>query len=336
MSHRSLVVLPDDTIHPILYGIETAQRSLLVKMFILSEPLLINAIIEARKRGVEVRVMLNPSRRNGDGLNEDASRLFTEAGIEVRESNPLFKITHEKSMVVDEHTAYVHSCNWDHRNFTETRDYAVITTHRHEVQEIIACFESDWYRNDFSPGETAHLVWCHGNGRTRIARFIDAARHTLFVQNDRYQDMVIIERLLRAARRGVKVHVMARPPHTLKKEKLVEGVGGLRVLQDVGIKVHQLKDLVLHAKMLLADGERAIIGSINLSPGSFDDRRELAIEVDDRPIIERLEGITHHDWKHSLPLDLSDEGIYEDLENRGDGGSEMLALHPLAGKKKKE
>jgi len=53
------------------------------------------------------------------------------------------------------------------------------------------------------------------------------ARHTLFVQNERFQDMVIIECLVRAARRGVRVHIMARSPHTLKREKLVEGVGGL-------------------------------------------------------------------------------------------------------------
>jgi cardiolipin synthase len=70
---------------------------------------------------------------------------------------------------------------------------------------------------------------------------------------------------------------MARPPHKLKKEKLLEGVGGLRIMDDVGIKVHRLKRLKLHAKMLLADGLKAIVGSINLTPGSFDSRRELAI-----------------------------------------------------------
>src|SRR5207237_841084 len=79
--------------------------------------------------------------------------------------------------------------------------------------------------------------------------------------------------------RGVKIHVMARPPHTLKEDKLVEGVGGLRIMDDVGIKVHKLKHLKLHAKMLLADGVAAIVGSINLAPASLDDRRELAIEV---------------------------------------------------------
>jgi hypothetical protein len=37
--------------------------------------------------------------------------------------------------------------------------------------------------------------------------------------------------------RGVDVRVMAGPPHTLKEKKLAEGVGGMRVLNDVGIKV---------------------------------------------------------------------------------------------------
>ena len=57
----------------------------------------------------------------------------------------------------------------------------------------------------------------------------------------------------------------------------MEGIGDLRIMQDVGIGIHKIKHLKLHAKMLLADKSRAIIGSINLSPGSFDKRRELAI-----------------------------------------------------------
>jgi phosphatidylserine/phosphatidylglycerophosphate/cardiolipin synthase-like enzyme len=137
---------------------------------------------------------------------------------------------------------------------------------------------------------------------------------------------VIIERLVRARERGVKIHVMARPPHTLKKDKLIEGVGGLRILDDIGIKVHKLKHLKLHGKMLLRDGLRAIVGSINFAPGSFDDRRELAIEFGDDDIVERLQKIAHHDWKHSHALDLSDEGLLDDLEDRVQGAAQKLAL----------
>ena len=92
------------------------------------------------------------------------------------------------------------------------------------------------------------MIWCPANGRERIAQFIDDTKHTLFVQNERYQDTVILERLVRARVRGVKIHLMARPPHSLK-EKIIEGVGGLRIMDDVGIKIHKLKHLKLHGKM---------------------------------------------------------------------------------------
>ncbi len=239
-------------------------------------------------------------------------------------------------MVVDDAVAFVKSLNWATKNLTETRDYAVVTSHKHEVDEIVECFEADWDRKKFEPGVKAHLIWCPINGRDRIAQFIDEAKHTLFVQNERYQDAVIIERLVRAARRGVKVHVLARPPHSLKKDKLVEGVGGLRILDDVGIKIHKLKGLKLHGKMLLADGVAAIVGSINLAPGSFDSRRELAIEVRDSDVVDRLHKIAKRDWENSHPLDLSDEGLLADLEDRQEDAAEKLALETEGKKKKKE
>jgi cardiolipin synthase len=324
---RSLIVLPDDSAQPILDAINGATKSLRIKMFVFSDPALLQAVVAAKRRGVKVQVMLNPARRSGEAQNEESRKLLIAAGVEVIDSNPAFDLTHEKSVVVDDKTAFVHSLNWETKNLVETRDYAVKTDHAHEVAEIIACFEADWNRKEFDSGDGAHLIWCKGNGRDRIADLIDGAKLTLFVQNERYQDPIIIEHLVRARMRGVKIHLMARPPHTLKEEKLVEGVGGLRVMDDVGIKIHKLKHLKLHAKMLLADGLRAIIGSINLSPGSFDSRRELAIEVTDEDVIDRLQKIVHHDWKESHALDLSDEGLLKDLENRRETKALTLGDH---------
>ena len=107
-------------------------------------------------------------------------------------------------------------------------------------------------------------------------------------------------------------------------------------MDDVGIKIHKLKHLKLHGKMLLADGCRAIVGSINLTPGSFDDRRELAIEVNDTEIVERLHEIAQFDWENSHRLDLTDAGLFEDLEFRGEGGSEKFVLDREPHKKDKD
>lgn len=325
MSH-TLIVLPDDTAVALLSAIEAARKSIRVKMFLFSDPTLLKMLTAAEKRGVDVRVMLNPARRNGEADNRATKKKLEAAGIEVRDTNPAFDVTHEKSMVVDDQIAFVKSLNWVTKNLTETRDYAVVTTREKEVEEIIECFEADWKRKPFSASDDGEMIWCKGNGRDRICRFIDEAQHTLFVQNERYQDAVIIERLVRAHERGVEVHVMARPPHKLKKEKLTEGVGGLRILDDVGIKVHKLKHLKLHAKMLLADHSRAIVGSINLTPGSFDSRRELAIEVYSSQVVHRLTRVAHHDWKHSHPLDLTDAGLLAEMKEHKMDASNELAL----------
>jgi len=323
---RYLIVMPDDSSRPILDAVNHAANSLRIKMFNFSDPALLHAVIAAYRRGLKVQVMLNPARRSGEAENETSRKMLTDAGVEVIDSNPAFDVTHEKSMVVDDRTAFVMSLNWETNNFTQTRDFAVVTSHPHEVQEVIQCFDADWSRQTFEPGEHSHLIWCIGNGRQRIGRFIDEAKHTLWVENERYQDPVVIERLVRANHRGVKVHVLARPPHHLKKEKLVEGVGGLRILDDVGIKVHKLKGLKLHAKLLFADGARAIVGSINLAPGSFDSRRELAIEVHDDDIVDRLHKVVSEDWEHSHPLDLSDEGLLAELEDKDAHVAEDLAI----------
>ena len=323
---RSLIVLPDDSARPILDAINQASKSLRIKMFVFSDQAILQAVVAAQERGVTVRVMLNPARRSGESENEDTRKLLKSAGVSVLDSNPTFDLTHEKSMVVDDEAAFVMSFNWEPKDLTETRDYAVVTRAHHEVAEVAECFDADWDRKPFTPGENSHLIWCVGNGRQRIGQFIDEAKHTLWVQNERYQDPAIIERLVRASERGVKVHVMTRPPHKLKKEKLLEGVGGLRILDDVGVKVHRLKGLKLHAKLLLADNVRGVVGSINLAPGSFDSRRECAIEVRDADVVDRLHEVTHADWKNSHPLDLTDKGLLAELEDLDENASEDLAL----------
>jgi phosphatidylserine/phosphatidylglycerophosphate/cardiolipin synthase-like enzyme len=87
-----------------------------------------------------------------------------------------------------------------------------------------------------------------------------------------------------------------------------------------------LRHLKLHGKIVIADGKKAIVGSINLSPGSFDSRRELAIETKSKQVLKRLVQVSRRDWKHSRKLDLSDAGVLADLEKHGSKGADVLVL----------
>ena len=155
---RSIIVLPDDTAKPILEAIAQAKKSIRVKMFLFSDPSLLDAVIAAQQRGVDVRIMLNPERRDGEKENADTRKKLTEGGVHVSDSNPAFDVTHEKSMVIDDTTAFVQSLNWETKNVTETRDYAIVTTHKHEVDEVAQCFDADWDRKKFDAGDNSHLI----------------------------------------------------------------------------------------------------------------------------------------------------------------------------------
>src|SRR5512141_3325884 len=126
---RTLLVFPDVGARPLLDAIAGAARTVRLKMFVFDEPQLLAAVIAAKKRGVKVRVMLNPARRSGETENEESRTALVDAGIEVRDSNPKFDLTHQKSMVVDDQVGFVESLNWEPKDLTETRDYAVTTTH---------------------------------------------------------------------------------------------------------------------------------------------------------------------------------------------------------------
>src|ERR1700738_1763642 len=185
MSHR-LIVLPDDTAESILAPVNAARHSLNIRMFLFTDPALLEPVAAARRRGVNVRVMLNPSRRDGSSDNDLAREALRAAGVAVKDSSTEFAVTHQKSMVVDGRIGFVESLNWETRDLTEARDYAVETTRKSEVTEMVRCFDADWAEQPFAPDPESDLIWCPNNGRQRIADFIDGAKKTLWLQNEGY------------------------------------------------------------------------------------------------------------------------------------------------------
>ena len=79
---RSLIALPDDSYRPILDAIRGATKSLRIKMFMLSDPRVLRALLQAHKRSVTVRVMLSPHRRDGQRQNASSRRVLTRGGVE--------------------------------------------------------------------------------------------------------------------------------------------------------------------------------------------------------------------------------------------------------------
>lgn len=310
-----LIVTPDDGIEPFQEALRRAKKKLDIKMFQFTEPRLMEEVVAAHRRGVAVRVMLNPSRFTGEHDNDEAFVFFKNASVAVRDTNPAFPITHEKSMIIDDNEAWIMSLNWAPKYFGETRDYALVSTDSREVQEIEACFEADWKRLEFEPPVLSNLTWSVGTSRESVIHFIRSAKESLCIQHEKYVDAPVIEALLEGrVKRNLTIHAMGLPVHSLRDFYRIEGIAGLRLLADLGIHVRKLHGMHLHAKLMIADERRALLSSFNFYPKCFNERRELGVFFDDPELISRLVETFKKDWKNSKKIDLSDEGIQADLE----------------------
>ena len=71
--------------------------------------------------------------------------------------------------------------------------------------------------------------------------------------------------------------------HGISEWDILDTFSSLRTLRRFGVKVRKQKNLRVHAKLLIVDGERALVGSMNIDRSAFDLRRELGIIIDDPP-----------------------------------------------------
>ena len=301
-----LIVEPDDGLGPVLDFIGSAQTSLLIKQFTFTDESLIDAVVARKQAGVDVRVMLNAARSGGDRANDETFERFCAAGISVQWANPKFYVTHEKSMVVDEKSALVATFNMCLKYFTRTRDYGVIIDDPVQVTQIVEVFNADWNHDEWVPTVYRGLLWSNSNSRFHMARFIDTATHRIDVQHPKFVDAVITDHLAAAIDRGVKVHVLCGGRHGISEGDVLDTFASLRTLRRFGAKVHKQKNLRVHAKMLIVDDERALVGSMNIDRSAFDLRRELGITVDDPAVVARLRAVFEEDWALSHPYSPPD------------------------------
>jgi DNA/RNA endonuclease YhcR with UshA esterase domain len=130
------------------------------------------------------------------------------------------------------------------------------------------------------------------NSRERITGLITGARKSLWLEEATLLDEDITRALEKAARRGVEVRFLAprRNDNDVARENWDR-------LSDSGAQVLFLDKPYIHAKTILADGERAFVGSENLTFTSLELNRELGIITDDPAIVSRLAATMARDWE---------------------------------------
>jgi phosphatidylserine/phosphatidylglycerophosphate/cardiolipin synthase-like enzyme len=69
------------------------------------------------------------------------------------------------------------------------------------------------------------------------------------------------------------------------------------------VEIRTINNPHVHAKLVIVDGLRAYVGSVNMSSASMDQNREAGILVSQDDIIDRLNQSFEQDWNRGTPAD---------------------------------
>lgn len=120
----------------------------------------------------------------------------------------------------------------------------------------------------------------------------------------------IIRSLLRAAKRGVRVRLLLPARSDVPIVQLL-GRSSYGTLLRGGVEIYELESEILHAKVMLVDRERTVIGSANLDQRSFHRNFEINALIDSYLFGQQIYSMLQKDFSESRRITL------ESHESRG-------------------
>ncbi len=295
-------VEPDAGDAVIIDAINGAKKSVLLEMYLLTDTRIIRALEEAAQHNVTVRVMLE-THPYGSGAVSPTETLdkLKAAGVQAQATSPNFSLTHEKGMVIDENTAYIMTSNFTLSALgvsktTLNREYGIVDVNPQDVRAVIAIFNSDWNHSYIQQVDDPNLVVSPLNSRNVFLALINGARKSLAIEAEEMQDSEVEQALTQAARRGVQVQVILPVPGNGSSDPNNDGIVAIR---QGGVQVKVDPRLYMHAKIIIVDGQKAFVGSENISTASLNRNRELGIVVSDQSVLTTLHQTFQQDWGDS-------------------------------------
>jgi cardiolipin synthase len=116
--------------------------------------------------------------------------------------------------------------------------------------------------------------------------------------------------LIRAARRGVRVRLLLPARSDVPPVQLL-GRSYYGPLLKNGIEIYELGREILHAKVMLIDGKRTVVGSANLDQRSFHRNFEINLIIDDTAFSGQVTAMLRKDFADSRRI------LLDDHERRG-------------------
>jgi phosphatidylserine/phosphatidylglycerophosphate/cardiolipin synthase-like enzyme len=130
-----LWLLPDPGTHALQdlrRKIRLAHQSIRIALFTFTHPALIDEVIAAHIRGIQVSLVIDL--HSGLGASKDAVEKIRQAGIKIYMSQGI-QLLHHKFILIDDETLVTGSANWTKAAFTKNSDCILVLHHLNKNQK---------------------------------------------------------------------------------------------------------------------------------------------------------------------------------------------------------
>lgn len=143
------VFSPDFSENLIIQLINSANVSLYIEQMYIYSSLtdIVNAIISAKQRGVDVKIILDPRSTQ----NNQTAQMLLPYNISMAYANTseypsphAFETMHNKGMIIDGKIVLISSINWSPTSLRDNREAGVIVKNAHIAQYYQDIFDYDW------------------------------------------------------------------------------------------------------------------------------------------------------------------------------------------------
>lgn len=135
-----LVVSPNNARWRILGVMEQARRELLVGVEVISDPEFVATLIEKRRAGVDVRVLVGGVKKVPANL--PAARALLAAGVPTRSQGRPY--LHAKYVIADGGAAFLGSINFSTNSLDENRELGLLISEPAAIQTMRGVWLGDW------------------------------------------------------------------------------------------------------------------------------------------------------------------------------------------------
>ena len=278
---------PEDGVVPFADRLNQATVTIDFAPFLLDAPGIIQALVNARQRGVRVRLLTEPSH---DKDNARALKVLGAAGAEIRSGNPTFGLTHAKYAVLDGSRSLIMTFNSTMKELPTHRDFAIEDTNPNDAQFFQELFNADWDRTAVGSIPDGFAL-SPDNADQVLPTLVRSAQRSLDVYAEKLEASPLMDAILDDARRGVAVRILADEPNHGKVPKPL-----LDLARRGQLQIRVPSNLGVHAKVIVLDGTTAYFGSENIEDAVGDRRRELGLMFEDGSIVGYLRQVFDRDW----------------------------------------